>query len=132
MTLVNINLFIYLISTFLFQLETSEDLSDAVAIGIDLGTTYSCVAYFNTITHQVEILEDIDAQEITPSQVVLEEPGFFYVGWLGWNFASKGGNLPQKLEFCLKRWVFASNGGILPRFQYVKRVEFCLIILFFV
>lgn len=42
-------------------------------IGIDLGTTNSCVALFNPDTQQVEVLNNSLGKPVTPSWVALEE-----------------------------------------------------------
>lgn len=42
-------------------------------IGIDIGTTKSCVALFNPGTQQVEVLKNSLGSSVTPSWVALQD-----------------------------------------------------------
>jgi heat shock protein 1/8 len=44
-----------------------------IAVGIDLGTTYSCIAAF--VNGRVEVLEDFDGNRTMPSVVAFTETG---------------------------------------------------------
>src|SRR5215218_4927248 len=49
-------------------------------IGIDLGTTYSCVAYFNEKKGTFEVLPSKQGQQTTPSVVSMNKSGEVVVG----------------------------------------------------
>ena len=49
-------------------------------IGIDLGTTNSCVGFFNEDTGEVEILQNDQGSRITPSWIGFKPDGTHVVG----------------------------------------------------
>lgn len=55
---------------------------EKLCIGIDLGTTNSCLAYFNPESEQVEIIPNPLGERITPSVVRIKEDGNILVGKL--------------------------------------------------
>lgn len=52
----------------------------AVAVGIDLGTTYSAIAYINEDTGKAEIITSPDQERITASVVLFEDSNNIIVG----------------------------------------------------
>lgn len=50
-----------------------------IAVGIDLGTTYSAVAYYNEQSGRVEMLKNGEGEEVTPSVVAVDD-GKFIIG----------------------------------------------------
>lgn len=66
-------------------LEGDEPTSEPVTaketiIGIDLGTTFSCVGVWNTTTSRVHIIPDSEGRRITPSYVHFADDGSTIVG----------------------------------------------------
>lgn len=53
-------------------------MSDSPVIGIDLGTTYSCVAAF--IEGSIQVIANAQGNRTTPSYVAFEEGGARLVG----------------------------------------------------
>ena len=49
-------------------------MTDAIPIGIDLGTTFSCVAYWNPQKKEHKIIPDPERGSITPSVVAFTVP----------------------------------------------------------
>ena len=54
------------------------------AIGIDLGTTFSALAYINAAGHP-EMLANVDGDKLTASAVLVNPDGVIEVGKLAWN-----------------------------------------------
>ena len=60
-------------------MSVSEAVKDRI-YGIDLGTTYSCIAYFDEDTGQVAPISNVDEQLTTPSVVWTSPKGEYEVG----------------------------------------------------
>ena len=69
-------------------------------IGIDLGTTYSCVGYFNPTSNSVEIIANEQGQRTTPSYVAFTSGGERLVGESAKNQASMN---PKNTVYDVKR-----------------------------
>jgi molecular chaperone DnaK len=73
-------------------------------IGIDLGTTFSVVAYYDVDARRVEVIPDAETAQLTvPSAVYYPESGDPIVGWTALNKAAEA---PDRLV----RWIKMSMG----------------------
>jgi len=50
------------------------------AVGMDLGTTFSCVAVFNSTSGTVDVLTDVDGDRVTPSVISFRDSNSITVG----------------------------------------------------
>ena len=49
--------------------ETKDDYDDTIAIGIDLGTTMSCIAHYKPEKNDAQVIKNESGSPITPSVV---------------------------------------------------------------
>ena len=101
-------------------------------IGIDLGTTNSCVGFFDEDTGQVEIIPNSMGKRITPSWIGFNDDGRIVVGKSAknqelWVYDAKRmiGNKFDDKEVTphLNRWGFTVKQGPKKRCQIVRSVE---------
>lgn len=86
-------------------------MSDLIAVGIDLGTTYSSLAWVNN-TGQVEIIPNAESERLTPSAVFFDDENIV-VGQIAKNAATTH---PDKVVMFIKRlmgrsdWYYTHEG----------------------
>lgn len=76
---------------------------DSLAIGIDLGTTYSSVAVFDPVAGSAQVVPNADGERLTPSAVYLTEAGDLQVGSVAIGQARR---TPERV----KRWIKRDMG----------------------
>lgn len=70
-------------------------------VGIDLGTTFSCVGVYHAVSGAVDILEAQDGHQCIPSVVAVSEEGFL----VGYKAVSQSEHNPKNTIYDAKRFI---------------------------
>lgn len=96
-------------------------------LGIDLGTTYSCVSYVDQ-DGKARIIDNLEGDQTTPS-VVYFDPDFEGEAIVGQIAKSVGGMHPECLAECAKRYMGDPNYFILANGRKYSATEVSTLIL---
>ena len=80
-------------------------------VGIDLGTTYSLVAYTDSVTRQPRCLPDSEGRTLLPSVVSLDPSGAIVVGWPARERLSRKAG-PERTVYSVKRLMGRGVGDV--------------------
>jgi len=92
-----------------------------VIVGIDLGTTYSSIAWTNPQTKRPEVLPNLEGEYTTPSVVLVEPTGNMIVGKEAIRLQQMGDNGKRTVRMIKRN--MGTNWNCFPNQPYMKTAE---------